>query len=226
VPVDATGITFVTLTTDDIQAHDPEVSTQVPTVDQSYLAKITEYQNTIGEDNIELARRRNLPVLTVGSGLNYQVPDYLRVQAGSGAPDAPNSWTWNVTVGVNYNIWDAGSRRRDIDIAASQKVIQNRDNRDKLFARAAEIAKLMETLRNLKSNLQLNKELMRLEQSNFAILEEDYRQGKVAYLDLVTGLSDLLSARVSYYTNYISILTAMAQYRYYEGTIYETVANS
>jgi outer membrane protein TolC len=67
---------------------------------------------------------------------------------------------------------------------------------------------------------------MRLEQSNFAILEEDYRQGKVAYLDLVTGLSDLLSARVSYYTNYISILTAMAQYRYYEGTIYETVANS
>ena len=200
--------------------------TQVPTVDQSYLAKITEYQNTIGEDNIELARRRNLPVLTVGSGLNYQVPDYLRVQAGSGAPDAPNSWTWNVTVGVNYNIWDAGSRRRDIDIAASQKLIQNRDNRDKLFARAAEIAKLMQTLRNLKSNLQLNKELMRLEQSNFAILEEDYRQGKVAYLDLVTGLSDLLSARVSYYTNYISILTAMAQYRYYEGTIYETVANS
>jgi outer membrane protein TolC len=226
VPADATGITFVTLTTDDIQAHDPDVPTQVPTVQQSYQAKITEYQNAIGEDNIELARRRNLPVLTVGSGLNYQVPDYMRVQAGTGTPDAPNSWTWNVTVGVNYNIWDAGSRRRDIDIAASQRLIQNRDNRDKLFARAAEIAKLMETLRNLKGNLQLNKELMRLEQSNIAILEEDYRQGKVAYLDLVTGLSDLLSARVSYYTNYISILTAMAQYRYYEGTIYETVANS
>jgi len=223
VPPGTSDVTFVTLTAEDLQREEPGLPIKVPTVEASYLAKIAALEAEVATVNIDLARRRNLPVVTVSSTLNYQVPSYL---AFAPAEAKANQWNWNVLLGVNYNIWDAGSRRRDIDLSASQLTIQNRDNRDKLYVRATGIAKLMETLRNLKNNLQLNRELMRLEQVNFATLEEDYRQGKVAYLDLVTGLSDLLSARVSYYTNYINLLTAIAQYRYYEATIYETAATA
>jgi len=223
VPPASTDISFVTLTAEDLQRDEPALPTKVPTVDGSYLAKIADLEGRVATVNIDLARRRNLPVVTLSSTLNYQVPSYLAFAPSEGRS---NQWNWNLLLGVNYNIWDSGSRRRDIDQSASQLGIQNRDNRDKLYARATNIAKLMETLRNLKSNLHLNRELMRLEQVNFTTLEEDYRQGKVAYLDLVTGLSDLLSARVSYYTNYINLLTAIAQYRYFEATIYETAATA
>ena len=82
----------------------------------------------------------------------------------------------------------------------------------------------MGNLKALKVSWQLNRDLLKMEQENFTNLEDDYRQGKVAYLDLVTGLSDLLAAKTNFYTNYINLMSSLAQYRYYEGTIYDFAA--
>jgi outer membrane protein TolC len=55
-------------------------------------------------------------------------------------------------------------------------------------------------------------------------IEQDYREGKVVYLDLITGLTALLNAKVNFFSTYFAAQQALAQYHFYEGTIADAVA--
>lgn len=193
----------------------------VPGVERSYEARIAAFDAASAAQRVELARRKNLPQLTISSGVNYQNPDYLGLH---GRPQAQDLLAWNVTVGLNYNLWDDGSRRHDIDIAASQQLIQSEDTKDKLAALAADIATLMQSLGNLSDIWRLNLQLITLEQENLKNIEQDYREGKVVYLDLITGLTALLNAKVNFFSTYFAAQQALAQYHFYEGTIADAVA--
>ena len=193
----------------------------VPGVERSYEARIAAFDAAAAAQRVELARRKNLPQLTISSGVNYQNPDYLGLH---GRPQAQDLLAWNVTVGLNYNLWDDGSRRHDIDIAASQQLIQSEDTKDKLAALAADIETLMQSLSNLSDIWRLNLQLITLEQENLKNIEQDYREGKVVYLDLITGLTALLNAKVNFFSTYFAAQQALAQYHFYEGTIADAVA--
>jgi outer membrane protein TolC len=216
-------LTFRMLQPEDALALDPVIPAAVPPLSKSYVFRIAELQDQASNGLVEIARRRNLPVVTLGGGVTYQNPDYIGALGPAWVPDSVN---WQVTLGITYNIWDNGTRRRDIDIATNNRISQDQDSRDSLVQLNADIRTLMATLGSLKATFLLNKQLMALEQETFNNLEVDYRQGKVAYLDLVTGFSDLLNAKVDFFSTYISILSSLAQYRYYEGTIYDSVAGS
>ncbi|MHA0111714.1 TolC family protein, partial [Klebsiella pneumoniae] len=71
------------------------------------LAQIAAREDAAAAGTIDLARRKNLPVVTLATGVGYQVPDYLGIQD---RPWLSDYVTWNVTVGLTYNIWDNGSR--------------------------------------------------------------------------------------------------------------------
>ena len=193
----------------------------VPGVERSYEARIAAFDAASAAQRVELARRKNLPQLTISSGVNYQNPDYLGLH---GRPQAQDLFAWNVTIGLNYNLWDDGSRRHDIDIAASQQLIQSGDTKDKLAALAADIETLMQSLSNLSEIWRLNLQLISLEQENLKNIEQDYREGKVVYLDLITGLTALLNAKVNFFSTYFAAQQALAQYHFYEGTIADAVA--
>ena len=222
-PVTDNAFEFATLNAEEALRDEPVLPTVVPVVADSYTARISRLEDIVAERNINLAERKNLPVITLSSAVEYQNPDYI---AASDRPWVHDYFDWNVSLGLTYNIWDAGSRRNDIAIAASERSIKAQEKTDKLATLAADIHKLMASLPSLGESFRLNKRLIALEQENFDHLEKDYREGKVAYLDLVGGLQDLLTAKVGFFTTYIAILQAQAQYRYYKGTIYDGVADS
>ena len=195
--------------------------TVTPSVARSFEARLAKLEDYSAGQRIELARRKNLPQLTLSSAAGYQNPDYLGFQ---GSPRAQDYLSWNLTLGVTYNLWDSGTRRNDIAIAATQQAVVREDGKDKLDSVEADIARLMDTLTNLKDTWQLNRQLIALEQDNLTNIEQDYREGKVGYLDLVSGLNAVLSAKVNFYTTYFSTLQALAEYRYHEGTIFDAVA--
>lgn len=208
------------LTAEEAARADPVFPGAAPDLAGAYQRRLYKIEAAVAEKNIELVRRKNSPEVTLGSGVSYANSGYL----GGDAPFyATDSLSWNVLLGVKYNLWDAGSRRRDVDVAEGQRLAQDLQAKVQLATLDAEVASLMTSLQGLQSSHKLNRELMQLESESYKHLEEEYRQGRVAYLDLITALADLLKSRVSYYSTYVSILEGLAQFRYHEGTLYEAL---
>jgi outer membrane protein TolC len=86
------------------------------------------------------------------------------------------------------------------------------------------IEQLMATIGTDAKIDKLNRELLGLEETSYKYVEADYRDGKIAYLDLVTSLNDLLDARIRSCSSIYSLAQDLAQYRYYEGNLYDTLA--
>lgn len=212
--------TFRTMAAEQVVKADPAFPTQSPDPAAGYQRRLYKIESAVAEKNVKLVRRKDSPEVTLGSGVTYANAGYLNSDTPFHATD---SVSWNVLLGVKYNIWDAGSRRRDIQVAEGQRVARDLQVKTQLSDLDAEIASLMTNLASLKSSHRLNKELMDLETESYGHLEEEYRQGRVAYLDLITALADLLDSRVNFYTSYVSILENLAQYRYHEGTLYEAL---
>lgn len=112
-----------------------------------------------------------------------------------------------------------------MQIAEYNRDIQADTLQQGLLETHAQITSMMVDLSRLRYQLKLSEELLSLEEESNQNLESQYRQGKVAYLDLITGLKNLLDAKVQFYTSYFDVLQGIAKYRYFEGKIYEAVSD-
>jgi outer membrane protein TolC len=218
--VAAGHLRFATMSASDLAKIHFDFPTESPDTKNSYIYKLREIEAKAGEQNLELIRRKNGLEINLTSGATYTNGQYLNSDDPFYARDQV---TWNILLGARYNLWDAGTRRRDIQIAASENANADLEAQNQLAELRADMATLMNELNRLKTGLDLSRELINLEEENHRRLDEEYRQGRASYLDLINGLGDLLTARTSYYSSLTSILEHLARYRYYQGTLYEYV---
>ncbi len=189
-----------------------------PAFENIYDSKITKIQQNINEKSVDLVQRNYWPQALVTSGVTYENSSYIN----SGQPfNAGNQLSWTALLTLQYNIWDWGTRKRDLEVAEYNRDIQQDSLNQNLQDAKSKIANLMADLLRIDRNFSLGQELITLEEESHRNMETQYREGKVSYLDFITSLNDLLSARVQFYTVYFDALQNMAKYRYYEGTIYE-----
>jgi outer membrane protein TolC len=194
---------------------DPPSLEQVP---EYRIAKAQVDQNPL---NISLAKRRNGPQFILTGGANYLNSGYLH----SGLPfSGTQSDGFNILLQLNYNIWDWGSRRHDIEIAESQATIQENSLRQSELDLRAQLKTLMLDLGRFQDNYQLSEELLASSQESYDFLKKQYEEGQVQYLDLITSLNELLDAKVRYYTAYFDLSGSHAKYHYYQGNLYDTVS--
>jgi outer membrane protein TolC len=196
------------------------VPTQAPAFEKNYQYRAAQLQYRINDLNETFAHRNYWPQVAVSAGASYDNSGYV----GSGqAFNTNNLVGWNAQLTLTYNIWDWGVRRRDVEIAEHNRGISDNAQNTTLLQLNAGIRELMVELGRLRDNYKLAEEVLRLSEESYAFLDEQYRLGKIAYLDLITALNDLLAARVAFHTAYFDILKNVAQYRYYEGTLYDSI---
>jgi outer membrane protein TolC len=199
-----------------------EIPKTVPDVDRSWLVRLAQLEDAATGQEVELTRRKNRPEVTLSSGASYQLGNYLN------SPDpiyTHDGASWQVALGVKYNLWDGGTRSRDIALAEGSRRAKQLDVEGQRRTLAAQLSGLMIDLGNLAASRALSERLLTTEEESYASLQSEYRQGRVAYLDLTKGLSDLLAARLGFYATHISLLTTLATYRYHEGTLYDRLAS-
>jgi outer membrane protein TolC len=85
---------------------------------------------------------------------------------------------------------------------------------------------LMLDIRRIQKSLSLNQELLTAEEQTYQTLESQYREGKVAYLDLITELNNLLDAQIQFYSIYFEALSSKAKHSYYKGTLYDAISGT
>ena len=195
----------------------PEIA---PPFENYYDYRITKIQEELNGKNVLLVKRNYWPQASVSSGVAYSNQNYLN----STTPFSEgHQLSWNALLLLQYNIWDFGTRRRNVEISEYNQAIQENTLSQGIVDLRSKTANLMSNLLRIKRNYRLSQELLSLEVQSNRNMESQYREGKVTYLDLITELNSLLDAKVQFYSTYFEALTSIAQYRFYEGKIYESI---
>lgn len=217
-PADAAGPEFAAVELD--TAAKVEFPKNTPSLEKHFEARLAEAGREINELQVKMVRRNWLPNATLTAAAGYANPNYLRLP--DAAPGA-ESLSWNVTLGLSYNLWDWGIRRRDTRIAEETRGVGDNTLRSNVLTTRARIDSLMLELRRQSENLSLSRELLGFEEETFAFLDSEYRQGKVQFLDLINALNDLLDARVRFAQAQFGALASIAEHRFHQGDLHDSI---
>lgn len=182
-------------------------------------------ESSIADQATKLARARYWPQFFLTSEVAYGDSDYLGPRPSS-QTSTGGAFSWNALLTVRYNLWDWGTRKRSVLIAESNRLIRANEIQRELNTVRERSSNLKVNVPVLKSSFQLNRKLLKLEQDSYRLLELDYRNGKIPYIDLITGLTNLLDSRVRLFRSTYELLSNQAEMLYFKGTLYETLSNS
>ena len=169
------------------------VPTAAPDISKHFRVQMVDLQLEVLKNNIAVAERKFWPQLYLNAAANTIGSDYLGVGRSFAGFSGTN---WSVLATLKLNLMDWGIRRKDIEIASQDKIIQEGQLRDSLNTFVADNKKLMMNLHQSHSNYKLSRELLEIETKTYELLKSEYHNGKVTYLDLIVGLRDLLAARI------------------------------
>lgn len=181
-------------------------------------SKIYDLQVEEKRVNARIVERNYLPQISLVGNGTYDNPQYLN----SGRDfDDTRSLSWSLLLQVNYNLWDWGTRRRATEVAHIQTSQLADNNRALLLSLGDQLKDVNLKLVEYRENFKSSRELLTLEQQAYNILEEEYRNGRTSYLDLITGLGSLIDARSQYISTYFNLRKEQALYAYHSGDFYE-----
>lgn len=166
----------------------------------------------------QLAERKFWPRLTLENEIKYNNHDYI---------DMPTTWNqtekWEYTTMLilRYSLWDWGTKKREWQIARVREKTVQAENDQSLLDLSVELRDVFLKLREFRENVRATRELLVLEQQSYSILEAEYRNGRAAYLDLITNLNSLIDARSKFMDSYFGFKRQQMIYSFHKGSLYE-----
>src|SRR5262249_2313371 len=103
------------------QNADTLLSASAPDIHSFFDYQITKIQEEINGSNVSLAKRKYYPQVSLNSGASYINQNYLNSNT---VFSAGHQLSWNTLLTVQYNLWDWGSRKRDVEIAEYNRDVQ------------------------------------------------------------------------------------------------------
>ena len=210
----------------DFEPYDPRalkpetISFPTLTPDNTLDFRIAAAIQDIAEIRNESVRREYLPRLTLQGSYEIVQPNYLGNRS-----DPENAYFTNLQglVVLEYNLWDWGIRRRNVQISnnewrmevSKQELtrIQVRQNLTNLYANKAT---LLETFK-------ISSQILSASEDVYVSLNRAYREGKVTYIDLITALGELYGSRTQNLSLRYNILKLRADLAFYEGNADEVL---
>lgn len=193
-----------------------------PPLEKTFEARMAVLQNQINDLEVKLEQRKNRPQLNLTAGLNYSNTNYLGSAQSFTATQGVNG---NLLLGLNYNILDWGVRSRNVAVARASADLEAARQQDTLLSLQSSILSLMKYVAQMRLSAKTSQELLALETETYTVIRRDYADGAVSYLDLVTSLNNLLSARVQALTTAFTLSDLEAKTLYYGGNLYETTSH-
>ncbi len=188
-----------------------------------YESQALDLQQKISEHEVSLARRKFWPELNLVASATYGSSDYV---------DTKQTWKdnestqWSVLANIKFNLIDWGVRSRNIQIAALNQNTSEQTAKNTLLQAQKDLEVFKKEVADSKERYQLAKELQKMEEDAFKLLERDYRSGQTTYLELITGLANLLDAQSRGQEADFNQADLYLRWKYYKGilsedTIYE-----
>lgn len=171
---------------------------------------------------IGISRRRNLPQVNVAASAGYGSSTYLN--SGRTWGDGETA-SWNALVTLNWNLWDWGQRSRSVDLTRLQQQIEEQDFRAQLLSAQKDLENFGVDLKNFSQSYELVKNLRKIEEDSYKFLENEYRLGRLGYLELMSGLTNLLDAQLRDNRIDFDLNRLWLRNKFYQGELDENVLN-
>ncbi|MBN22208.1 MAG: hypothetical protein CL678_13085 [Bdellovibrionaceae bacterium] len=186
--------------------------------DNHYDSRISSLQKEINEFEVDLEKRQYWPRVFLNTGVDYINSNYLD---GLSSFSDNRQFNWSAILSIDFNLWDFGIRRRNIETVRLEQMNLNNQIDTQLLDLKATINKNLLSIKQQKENFKLSQELLHIEKTNFESIQRDYRNGKTTFLDLINSLDNYTNAQESFYTNYYRLKKSLSQYKFHQGTLYE-----
>ncbi|MFN8370009.1 MAG: TolC family protein [Bacteriovoracaceae bacterium] len=190
-------------------------------IDKGDLRKeIINLKNNINNYQVKLSENKIGPELTLNSGVDYNINNYIKKSASLNQLDKTE---WNVLLTLKINLWDnfESANEKKIIYAERNKFIKEQEQNNNEYE--MKIERNLSKMEQAKTNFELNEKLLTLEIENFNSVEKEFYNGKMSYLDYTSALKDLQKTKSSYTQTYYDLLESMSNYYFYKDKIYEFV---
>lgn len=183
-----------------------------------YEFRRMQVQSQIDDLEVQRVNRNFWPQLNLVAAASYGSSDYINTN---------QSWKdnetsqWSLLLNLNFNLLDWGVRSREIQIAALAQKSSEQTSRALLLKDKKELEEFKLEVANSNESFQLSKELQKMEEDSYRILERDYRSGRSTYLELITGLANLLDAQSRGLEADYNQADLYLKWKYYKGILSE-----
>ena len=188
--------------------------------DRHFQVRARELKNRISELQRNQVARRVYPEWNLTAGWNYGTHSYL-VTTNSFSNNLQASW--NVVVSAQFNLWDWGARRSEVQVAGLNQLDQNLSVDRKVLDLKSEIYQLLGQTKRAEENHRVVAELLQMEKSNLDFLEKEYRVGKILYLDYISALVNFRDAELRFLSSLAELETQRYTWLFHQGSLYEYV---
>lgn len=200
-----------------------QIPTKIPSLEDHYDYQLAQLGKSINQFDVTLAKRRYWPELFFNANASYTNSDYSQ---GFDSFSDKRQTNWEALITLRFNLWDWGTRKRNLTIATIEKETRNNTIDDNLLVLQSTINKLLLDIKQQKKNYLLNNELVLLEKNNYETIEQSYRSGRSTFLDLINALNNYTSSQESFYRDLFQLKSFIAEYQHHQGTLYETIQNN
>lgn len=221
------GITREELRTNGIAAEEAQLSSPIDSgpwpemkAADNRRAVVVKMENREAEYQSRLSERKYWPTVDLTGEIYDKYSDYL--DFGRSFEDT-RVWGWSALVTINYNLWDWGTRKRDLEISRVKEKTTQARNEQLLLDLDVNLRDVVLRLNEFAESAKMTKELLNIEQQSYNILEAEYRNGRATYLDLITNLNSLVDARSKFAATYFALRKQQITYAYHKGTLYEVL---
>ncbi|MBF0363188.1 MAG: TolC family protein [Oligoflexia bacterium] len=199
---------------------------QPPPIENYFEHKVGMLQQNITELETSQIDKKNWPEFSLTSGVSYSSNNYIGGSKSWSHSFADNdSTSWNLLFKIKYNILDWGVRAHDKEIANNKKIIEKKQFENEMLVLKTNMNKLLLDLHDKWINYKTNQELLDLEKDTYELIYNEYHNGKVSYLDLITALKSLTEAKTKFFSAFFDLRRGFLSYYFNKGTLYETISN-
>ena len=170
--------------------------------------------------DVEIANKKRFPEIVFDANWNYKTDHYLENQRNF---NDNSQFGWETVVTIKYTFFDWGVNQKSYQIERSKNEIANYNLQNKLIELKAKLDQYSSSLGKLRKSYDLAKEWLSLENNNIEYIGREYRNGKVAYLDLISGLNDLAAAQEKFYNVSAELQTTIYYILYHQGLLFKTI---
>ncbi len=221
------GISREDLRKNGISAEEAHLTAPIPSgpwpelrAGENRRARVYKMENKEAEYQSRLIERKYWPTVELKAEIYDKYGDYI--DFGRSFNEAREQG-WSALIVVNYNIWDWGIRRRDLQISRVKERNTQARNEQAVLDLDVTLRDVVLRLNEFSESAKLTKELLSIEQQSYNILGAEYRNGRATYLDLITNLNSLYDARSRFASTYFALRKQQAAYAYHKGNLYEAL---
>jgi outer membrane protein TolC len=183
------------------------------------IQKLSEQEANL---TVRLAQRDYWPHINLQADGSYVNDEYFQPTKQF---DRNYVASWDALLVLSWTIWDWGIKSRAVQIARIGSETVTQKNRQEALDIEVQLQTITRSLLEKKEGLTVSHELMTLEQQNYNALENDYRNGRSSYLDLIGSINFYIDARTRNMIAYFDLRRQKLAYDFHRGNLFTVINN-